>query len=375
MLKGMHLTLMIGPVVPIPVSQEVLDALTDVQVITSTDERESGFELTFTLSTQSPLQTIFLLSGGAPIPLIRVIITVTINGTPEVLMDGVMTQHEIQPGTDASHATLIVKGKDLTAVMDYIEFKIPYPAMPAEARVAAMLAKYIMFGIIPMIIPSILIDVPIPVFRIPSQRGTDLNYIKWLARRVGYVFYLDPGPAVGSSTAYWGPEIKVGVPQPALNINMDAHTNVESLNFTFDTEERMLPVIFIYNEETKAIIPIPVPDITPLNPPLGLIPPIPKGIKPIWGMAKYTPIQAALIGLAKAAKSSDAVKGTGSLDVLRYGRVLRARKLVGVRGVGTAFDGLYYVSSVTHKIKRGEYKQDFSLTRNGLISTLAKVPA
>ena len=165
------------------------------------------------------------------------------------------------------------------------------------------------------------------------------------------------------------------MPQPALNINMDAHTNVESLNFTFDTEERMLPVIFIYNEETKAIIPIPVPDITPLNPPLGLIPPIPKGIKPIWGMAKYTPVQAALIGLAKAAKSSDAVKGTGSLDVLRYGRVLRARKLVGVRGVGTAFEGLYYVSSVTHKIKRGEYKQDFSLTRNGLISTLAKVPA
>ena len=375
MLKGMHLTLMIGPLVPIPVSQEVLDALTDVQVITSTNERESGFELTFTLSTQSPLQTIFLLSGGAPIPLIRVIITVTINGTPEVLMDGVMTQHEIQPGTDSSHATLIVKGKDLTAVMDYIEFKIPYPAMPAEARVAAMLAKYVMFGIIPMIIPSILIDVPIPVFKIPSQRGTDLNYIKWLAKRVGYVFYLDPGPAVGSSTAYWGPEIKVGAPQPALNINMDAHTNVESLNFTFDTEERMLPVIFIYNLETKAIIPIPVPDITPLNPPLGLIPPIPKGIKPIWGMAKYTPIQAALIGLAKAAKSSDAVKGTGSLDVLRYGRVLRARKLVAVRGVGTAFDGLYYVSSVTHKIKRGEYKQDFSLTRNGLISTLAKVPA
>jgi hypothetical protein len=366
---------MIGPVVPKPVSQEVLDALTNVQVISSSDERASGFELTFTLSTQSPLQTIFLLSGGVAIPLIRVIITVTINGTPEVLIDGVMTQHEIQPGSDASHATLIVKGKDLTAVMDYIEFKIPYPAMPAEARVAAMLVKYIMFGIVPMIIPSILIDVPVPVFRIPSQRGTDLYYIKQLARRVGYVFYLEPGPSVGTSTAYWGPEIKVGAPQPALNINMDAHTNVESLNFTFDTEERTLPVIHIYNKETKAIIPIPVPDITPLNPPLGLIPPIPKALKPVRGVAKYSPIEAALIGLAKAAKSSDAVRGTGSLDVLRYGRVLRARKLVGVRGVGAAFDGLYYVSSVAHKIKRGEYKQDFSLTRNGLISTLSKVPA
>ena len=40
-----------------------------------------------------------------------------------------------------------------------------------------------------------------------------------------------------------------------------------------------------------------------------------------------------------------------------------------------AFDGLYYVKSVTHSIKRGEYKQSFSLARNGLLSTVPKVPA
>ena len=65
----------------------------------------------------------------------------------------------------------------------------------------------------------------------------------------------------------------------------------------------------------------------------------------------------------------------GSLDVLRYGRVLKARKLVGVRGAGAAFDGLYYVKSVTHNIKRGEYKQSFTLSRNGLLSTFQTVPA
>ena len=374
MLKGVHVSLLIGPAVPIPVSQEVLDALTNVQVISSTDDKMNGFELTFVLSTRSPLHTIFLLSAGSPIPLIRVIIAVVINGITEVLIDGVMTQHEIKPGTDAAHTTLIVKGKDLTAVMDYLEFNIPYPAMPAEARVALMLAKYLPFGVIPLVIPSILIDVPIPVERIPNQRGTDLNYIRWLAKRVGYVFYLEPGPAIGTSVAYWGPEIKVGVPQPALNINMDAHTNVEFMSFTFDTARRTLPIIYLHNKETKAIIPIPVLDITPLNPPLGLIPSIPIQTKPVRGMAKYSPVEALLIGVAKAAKSSDAVKGTGSLDVLRYGRVLRARELVGVRGAGLAFDGLHYVTSVAHQIKRGEYKQNFTLSRNGLISTLPEVP-
>jgi hypothetical protein len=54
---------------------------------------------------------------------------------------------------------------------------------------------------------------------------------------------------------------------------------------------------------------------------------------------------------------------------------LKARKLVGVRGAGVAFDGLYYVSKVTHNIKRGEYKQTFELKRNGLVSTVPMVPA
>ena len=89
-------------------------------------------------------------------------------------------------------------------------------------------------------------------------------------------------------------------------------------------------------------------------------------------VAKLNPIPAALLGLAAATKP-DAITGSGSLDVLRYGRPLKARQLVGVRGAGTAYDGLYYVSSVTHSIKRGEYKQNFSLGREGLISLTPRV--
>jgi hypothetical protein len=307
---------------------------------------------------------------------VRVIIAVTVNGTPDVLMDGVMTQHEIGPGADPEHFTLKVKGKDLTAVMDYIDFSgIPYPAMPDVARVALILAKYAVLGMAPMVIPSVLLDVPIPVERIPTQQGKDLAYVKQLADDAGYTFYLEPGPALGMSVAYWGPEIRVGAPQPALNFNMDAHTNVEALSFTFNNESKTLPVLFIQNQLTKAPIPIPIPDVSLLNPPLGLAPPIPNNIEPLTDTAKLSPVRAALMGLARASRSSDAVSGSGTLDVMRYGQVLKARRLVGVRGVGTAFDGLYYVKSVTHSIKRGEYKQSFTLVRNGLISTLPQVPA
>ena len=64
----------------------------------------------------------------------------------------------------------------------------------------------------------------------------------------------------------------------------------------------------------------------------------------------------------------------GCLDVMRYGRVLKARGLVGVRGAGIAYDGLYYVQSVTTTLKRGEIKQDINLTRNGLVSLTPRVP-
>jgi hypothetical protein len=371
--NGVQLTLLMGPLVPAPVPQSVIDALQDVTVTTK-DGGKSGFQLTFMLSTKSPLHTSFLLSGAGPIPIWRVVIIATMNGMPQVLMDGVVTNHQVLPGTDAGHATLSLTGEDLTALMNKQDFSgFPFPALPAEGRVLLLLVKYAFLGIIPKVIPSVFLDVPIPTSLIPAQKGTDLKYIRALAKKVGHVFYLEPGPAPGTSTAYWGPQIKVGAPQPALNINMDAATNVESLSFNFDNASKGLPLVTIYNELTGISIPIPIPDITPLNPPLGLIPPIPTRIRPVPDVAKYSPPKALMVGLATAAKWSDALKGEGTLDVVRYGRILKARQLVGVRGAGPAFDGLHYVSGVTHKIKRGEYKQSFSLVRNGLLSTVDRV--
>ena len=362
MLKGIDLQLYIGPLVPIPAPREVIEALNELTVTTN-DVGESGFQMSFTISTRSPLHTLFLLSGGSSIKILRVVIVVIQNGTPQVLMDGVVTKHEIVPGNDAQHAKLNITGTDISVLMDMIDFSgFPFPAMPAEGRVALMLLKYAALGVLPLVIPSVLIDVVIPTSRIPAQKGTDLAYIRELAYKVGYVFYMNPGPMPGQSIAYWGPKIKVGNPQPALNINMDAHTNVESLQFSFDNNLNAIPTIFYQEEKTKVIIPIPIPPITPLNPPLGLIPPLPNRLESVSkddDLSKFSLPQSIMIGLAKASNLADAVTGTGELNVLRYGRILKARQLVGVRGAGFAYDGLYYVNSVTHKIKRGEYKQSF----------------
>lgn len=375
MLKGkISLNLMIGPVVPVPVPKEVIDNLTSVASST-TAGGESGFQLIFNFSSKSPLNTLLLLLGQVG-PFIRVIIVVTVNGTPHVLMDGMIINHQITPNVQTGQTTLTITGSDLTSVMNYVDFTgFPYPCMPAEARVLLILAKYAMFGMVPVVIPSLFIDVPIPIMRIPVHHGKDLEYLHELARQVGYVFYVEPGPLPGMNIAYWGPEIKVGIPQPALNVNMDAHTNVELLNFSFNGASKAMPIVFIQNEESHTTIPIPIPDIGPLNPPLGALPPIPVNFPMMPETAYLNPVQAIALGLAEASRSSDAVTGTGSLNVLRYGHILKARSLVGVRGAGAAFDGLYYVRQVTHSIQRGQYTQDFTITRNGLLPTVPKVPA
>ena len=220
---------------PIPAPKVVMDALTEVSV-TVNDVGQSGFQLSFTVEQQvAAAYACFLLTGGSPISILRVVIVVIVSGTPHVIMDGVVTNHQIQPGqrrrpfdaVDHRRRSDRADGQDR-----FQRLSVSGDAGGGAGGAAAV--EVCVSRIVPLIIPSVLIDVPIPTTRIPAQKGTDLAYINDLATKVGYVFYLDPGPAPGTNMAYWGPQIKVGTPQPALNINMDAHTNVESLTFTFN---------------------------------------------------------------------------------------------------------------------------------------------
>jgi hypothetical protein len=376
MAEPVRIQLLVGPAVPLPAPRAVLDAIQSVKVESSSGETQSGFELTFSISNRSPLHTLFLLTGGSSIPILRVVVAVTMGGSTTVLIDGVMTNHEIRSDGGPT-STLTVKGKDLTALMDIIPLDgLPYPAMPPALRVLVAVAKYAAFGVLPLVIPSVIEDIPIPIDRIPRHQGTDYAYVKSLAHEVGYVFYIDPGPVPGMSKAYWGPEIRLGAPQHALNAGgMDGpHVNVKDLAFTFDKERKEFPVVYIQEQASKVPIPIPIPDISPMSPPLGLIPPLPPKITFLKDTAKLNPALALMRGLAYSAQHADAVFGTGSLDVARYGHVLKSRQLVGVRGAGEAFDGLHYVTSVTSTLKRGEFTQSFSLARNGLLSTIPVVP-
>lgn len=372
--KGLHVTLLAGPLLPVPVSPRVLEALVNVQVTTSIDTA-SGFQLQFELSNRSPLHTEFILAGGSTHPVFRIVVAATLNGITTVLVDGVVTQHQAAP--QSSGGTLItITGEDLTRLMDYEELSgFPFPAMPPFARVATILAKYAPLGIKPRVIPNVSSLLSSPLEKIPQQQGTDLQYVRMLAQRAGYRFYLDFGSQPGRSTAYWGPLPKHGKVQPSLNTNMDAHTNVEALNFSFDGDRATNPIAFIQEPFTKATIPVPIGDLNFLNPSLGAVVPLAKRFDLLKSTAKLPLSEAIEQALAHKSNGANSVMGSGRLDVAHYGRVLEPRKLVGVRGAGRAFDGVYFVENVTHHVSRGRFTQDFTLSRNALVSQQERLPA
>jgi hypothetical protein len=377
--QGFYLTLMMGSFIASPVPQAVIDALSEVQV-TSTVGSQGGFQLKFTMARNSPLT--MLHESGFFNPRQRVVIAVTVNGSTEVLMDGIVTKQDVTPSSQAGKSAFTITGVDLTALMDFIDFTgIPYISVPTFVMVEMCLAKYLPLGVVPIAIPTFPLYIALPTDKYFKQQGTDYEFVTTLANAAkapvlgGWTFYLDPGPKPGMSIAYWGPDISKLFPamQPALSINFDATTNLDSINFSYDGTLATNYIAMVIEPNTKVPIPIPLPSIDFIKAPYAAHAPTPLKYKQFYPGAGKGIVEGLVDVVAKLMETADVISGSGQLDVLRYGHIFKARQLAAVRGAGNYYDGKYYVKSVTHNIKRGEYKQSFTLSRGGTGSSVSTV--
>ncbi|WP_381800041.1 hypothetical protein [Streptomyces niveus] len=361
-----HITLHMGPKLTRPVPMEVAEALLSCQITTTAGER-SGFQMAFDLSKSGAIAK-RLLPEGFFDPKTRVIVTVSVKGTPRVLLDGLIVRQEVGSSNRPGQSTLTVTGEDLTLLMDLEERTDRFPNLAPSQRADRILSQYADYGIQPRVIREQIAQPPQQDLRVHYQTGTDLQYLNELAQANGFTFYLDPGPVPGRSTAYWGPEQRLGQRQHALNVNMEANSTVDQLTFAYDGMAREQPQVRVQDPRTRGTRLLAQPDIDPLRPPLGRRPTPALRRRTVSGTAKKELGQAEAEALARAALSADVISGSGSLDVNRHGYLLRPRELVGVRGTGVAYDGDYYVKSVTSNLSRGSFRQNFTLSREGLIA-------
>jgi hypothetical protein len=378
MFTGIHAVLMVGPTIPLPAPAALADAIESIEIRNS-DEGRDGFQIIFTVG-RAGAQNLFgnaldytLINNPLLDTFNRVIVMMLFGLSPTVLIDGIITHRQFSPSTEPGQSKFTIMGEDVSVMMDRKESTTTHPNQPDTAIVAKVIASYSsQYGLLPKVVEPASMDVPVAIERIPSQQATDLQYIKALAEAYDYVFYIEPTFVPGVNIAYWGPKQYNGVPQKALTVKMGSETNVKSINF----QHSSLDFTLIKGRIPDPLLNTTIPVVT-----TGSLRPLLSAI-PDWGVnypnanvKQYRTggvnfVQAINEAQSETDRSTDAaVTVTGELDGIVYGDALRARRLVGLRGVGYIHDGYYYVKKVTHKIKKGEYIQSFTLVREGLGST------
>jgi hypothetical protein len=358
--------------VAVPAPLSLADALLQVEV-THRDDGHSGFQLRFAAGRSGPFDALDYGLVANPLlkPFNRVILVLTMQGMPRVLMDGIITHQELAPGSGPGTATLSVTGEDVSVMMDLEEKSAEHPAQDETIIANKIIASYAKYGLVPMVIPPVAIDPPLPIERTPVQQDTDRVYLTKMAERHGYVFYVEPGPVPFTNKAYWGPPPRLSVPQRALNVNLGGETNVTQITFRSNGLSAELAEGSVQDRTTNSAV--PVQTFASLRPPLASQPAWlvnqPNVRRRRFRGAGLNAIQALGRAQGRTDASIDGVTADGEVDTLRYGSVLQARALVGLRGAGYSYDGFWYVKRVTHTIRRGAYAQRFSLAREGVGST------
>jgi hypothetical protein len=289
-------------------------------------------------------------------------------------MDGIITNQQLAPSTQPGGSTLTITGEDVSVIMDLEEKSAAHPQQDEPTIATMLISDYSKYGLKPQVIKPSLQDRPTKTERIPVQQGTDLEYLKLLAERFAFVFYVEAGPTSGNNIAYWGPPRRGTIIQKALSVNMGSFTNVNSLNFENNALAATTLSGSVQDRRNNKIQ--RVQENSSDRPSLA------KQAAFKSRNQRVTQYRETGRNLAQADSriqaianrtADDVVKVTGELDTVRYGNILEVRERVGLRGVGYSNDGLYYVKSVTHKISKGEYKQNFTICREGIGTTVKRV--
>jgi hypothetical protein len=372
-LLGLHLQLLIGQTVPAPAPLKLNEALESVQV-THKDEGRSGFQLVFQIGRRAlDLMDYSLLKNPLIQPFNRVLLNVIFGVTPQPIMDGIITNQQLAPSDDPGASKLTLMGEDVTLMMDLEKKSQEYPGRTDFEIVEEIFGRYgeygITFGLLSLLrLLFLLLPRRTPEERTTQQaRQTDLEFVTKLAENHGYVFYVEPGPAPKVNTAYWGPPNRFGSRQGALSVNMGPNTNVESINFKYNGLAATKVVFTLENGQDA-----PPLERSTRQPPLASHPAISRKQVYFTRPDSMSDSEVRERAQEQVNKSFEqVVTANGSLDALRYGRILKPRGLVDLRGAGESYDGTYYVKSVTHNInvRKGEYKQTFVLTREGVGTT------
>ncbi|MDQ6851961.1 MAG: phage late control D family protein [Actinomycetota bacterium] len=364
MLGGVAYTLMLGPVPAPPPLVEAVQEITIDSAIEEASVLRIRFGITKTLIGD---WSILDLDPFRPLLPLGVRIQQGIS-PPEAVINGFVTDHHVTYSDTPGGSSLEVTAMDATFVMNLTEKVTPWPNLPDAAIAAAIFGQN-------AIIPQV--DQTSPVLVEPEgmtiQRGTDIRFLRRLARRNGFDCFVQPEPLSGLDIGHFGRRQLVGLPQAALNVSFGGDTNVKDFSVRYELAKPTMVIAAQLDETTKT----PQLGLAPasLLPPLGLEPTLlrelpPSMVRPTGtGLTQTADLQQAAQAVVDRSTWAVVAEGAVGQDVA----VLRPGGLVAIRGVGRLYNGNWFVTRVRHTIAAGRYEQRFEATRNAVTETGAEV--
>jgi phage protein D len=349
-----------------PAPEPLVDAVQQIEVDCSIDEA-SVLRITFGITaTEIGDWSILDLDPFRPLTPLQLRVQRGV-APPEALINAFVTQHDVTY-SGGGGSKLELTAMDATYTMNLAEQATSWPNLPDSAIATAIFGQH-------TIVPQV--DSTTPVLTEPEgttiQRGTDIRFLRRLAKRNGFDCYVQPEPLSGLDVGHFHRRQLMGMPQAVLSVEMGTETNVSDFSIRYELTRATGALAANLDVLTKT----PQPAVAPvaLEQPLGIEGTLMRELPPPMARPAHT-------GLPRAAelqRATQAIVDRSSWAVIAEGTVgldvppLRPGGLVSIRGAGRLHNGSYFLTRVHHTIKPGCIEQRFEAARNAVTETGAEV--
>lgn len=300
------------------------------------------------------------LDGGQFTRLANVRVAAAIgSATPEPLIDAYVIDVRASLSPEPGGSILEVVAMDATVLMSLEEKVRSWPDVSDSSIASTIFSEY---GFTPDIEDTQPVRQESDAATI--QRGSDIQHLRRLAERNGYECFVEAGQGGQTTAHFHSPKLDTEA-QGTLNVNLGTATNVDEFKARNDMLRPTTAQARGLEVSTQEAPATDVTDVAATR--LGSAATV-AADRPRRVLLSGTGLSAGgeLQTLAQAVvdRSAWAIVADGTLNSAVFGRALRAKRPVLVRGAGTELSGTYYVERVLHTFDAGGWTQRFRLRRN-----------
>jgi phage protein D len=285
----------------------------------------------------------------------------------QCIFDGYVLSQKIHLETGATKSLLTVWGQDASWLMNTTEKTREWIDLTDGDVAAAIFAEY---GVTPDAGNS---DDDSPSHTEDGhslmQRGSDIQFLRMLARRNGKLCRVACTDTPGQRTGYFAKPSLDGDPAVTISLNDPQNWTISALDLDWDATRPTAVVarqaLFTDADPSGASADTSDSGLTLLGD---------RGLGDFTGQAMTVLLTAPVDDAGELTLRAQSVlreadwfvRCEGEADVERLGMVLRAGMLVSLDGIGAVHSGNYLVWSVHHHITQQSHAMKFTLVRNAV---------